>query len=623
MGSNLIGTIGGKSIIGTLGSGHIAMGKNVIPDWNQNDPQAEDYIKNRPGGYDIPPTVDISWDGDLTGKEKVQMAEGVYLVKIANEAPTFESFNADKAFLEVGIIYDGTTSSESGETTIRLDESGDAYAIGDIALGVSSDYFENEGMMFSKGLWFMWVGQAEKTKFVKRITSLDGAVKFPVKYMPNDITSGIREAQITASEAKTAATTAQETAEQAIGADVIKDNYVLRTGQPKYAGYGFAILYKDSSGAEEERAILSNQGVFIRGAAGLSVTSLTTDYLTIAGDVGNKSCIAANVNAMSSNNAYLVIKHSGVYTKLESDGVIRCPNYTLEIDGTSGDISNSGIILCSSTFGSNKKFKITVDDTGVPSFTDTGDATNKFTPVEDVQVAGTSVMTDGVANIPIANKVTNGVVRPDFYGIGVNSGGILYIQNTSNPNITNRVASAPLTAYNLDYAVKAAMCDGKGAAWTSAEQKAARERMGVDNAYELIEEITLAEESMVERSTEPDGTPYNFAVIMLRTEFPASEKKDNISIFYRIGNQSNTVRSYFLSPYNANAVKYGYSKVWLENGRYRSGWWSCAEAPGQYAQYYENPVLQDKYSTVDGNIIGFYTDVMVAGTKITIYGVRA
>ena len=129
-------------------------------------------------------------------------------------------------------------------------------------------------------------------------------------------------------------------------------------------------MYKDSSGAEEEQAILSNQGVFIRDDAGSSVTSLTTDHLTIAGNVGNNSCIAANVNARSSTNASLVIKHSGVYTELESNGVINCPNYTLEISGTSGVRSNSGIILRSSTFGSAKKFKITVDDSGAISATE-------------------------------------------------------------------------------------------------------------------------------------------------------------------------------------------------------------------------------------------------------------
>ena len=36
----------------------------------------------------------------------------------------------------------------------------------------------------------------------------------------------------------------------------------------------------------------------------------------------------------------------------------------------------------------------------------------------------------------------------------------------------------------LDYAVKAAMCDGEGAAWTAAEQAAARERMGIDDAID-------------------------------------------------------------------------------------------------------------------------------------------
>lgn len=43
-----------------------------------------------------------------------------------------------------------------------------------------------------------------------------------------------------------------------------------------------------------------------------------------------------------------------------------------------------------------------------------------------------------------------------------------------------------------------------GAAWTAAEQKAARDRMGVDKAYELIEEITINEDgvSVVERNVD-------------------------------------------------------------------------------------------------------------------------
>lgn len=249
-----------------------------------------------------------------------------------------------------------------------------------------------------------------------------------------------------------------------------------------------------------------------------------------------------------------------------------------------------------------------------------------YAPVKDVQVAGTSVMTDGVANVPIASATRAGVVSiltPVDSGIW-NDNGSLKISYATDAEISTRVGfRKTIVCTNLDTAVKAAMCDGKGAAWTDAEQKAARKRMGVDKAYELIEEITLAEESRVVRSTEPDGTPYNFAVIMLRAEFPASEKTGNIYVSYDVGNNPASVVSYFISPYKADAVKYGYSKAWVENSRYRSGWWTCVENKGQFAQYYENPVLQDKYSIADGNIIGFSTDVMVAGTKITIYGVRA
>lgn len=250
-----------------------------------------------------------------------------------------------------------------------------------------------------------------------------------------------------------------------------------------------------------------------------------------------------------------------------------------------------------------------------------------YVPVKDVQVAGSSVLEDGVANVPIASATTPGTIKigsPEDSGMFVDMYGNCYISYATYLEIDNRTAQRKtIICRNLDYAVKSAMCDGKGAAWTDAEQKAARERMGIPGDYELIEEITLAEESRIVRSREPNGILYNFAAIMLRAEFPASDKTGNIFLKYIVGNIHNDITSYFLSPYNANAVKYGYSKVWLENGRYRSGWWSCTENHGQYAQYYENPVQQDKYSIADGNIVKFDTDVMAAGTKISIYGVRA
>lgn len=134
--------------------------------------------------------------------------------------------------------------------------------------------------------------------------------------------------------------------------------------------------------------------------------------------------------------------------------------------------------------------------------------------VQDVRVAGVSVLKDGVANVPIATADAPGVVSvltPQDSGIW-NDNGKLRISYATDAEISGRNGTRKsIVCANMDYAVKAAMCDGKGAAWTAAQQAAARERMGVDKTYELIEEITLTEEvTQLIRNAEPNGTAYHF-----------------------------------------------------------------------------------------------------------------
>lgn len=106
----------------------------------------------------------------------------------------------------------------------------------------------------------------------------------------------------------------------------------------------------------------------------------------------------------------------------------------------------------------------------------------------DVRINGESITADGVANIPFSNGTTAGVIFTDDAGGShhtglIVSGNRLYLLN--NTRLLNfRTGNAPVIANNLDYAVKIAMCDGKGAAWTAAEQVAARERMGIDAAID-------------------------------------------------------------------------------------------------------------------------------------------
>ena len=115
-------------------------------------------------------------------------------------------------------------------------------------------------------------------------------------------------------------------------------------------------------------------------------------------------------------------------------------------------------------------------------------------PVKDVQVAGSSVLVDGIANVPMASETKEGVIKAPLAdgtsGIQLDNDNRPCVFAASEADITARqTLYRPLVPARIDYAVKAAMCDGKGAAWTSTEKKAARERMGVDVVEAMAETI--------------------------------------------------------------------------------------------------------------------------------------
>lgn len=101
----------------------------------------------------------------------------------------------------------------------------------------------------------------------------------------------------------------------------------------------------------------------------------------------------------------------------------------------------------------------------------------------DVRINGKSITADGVADIPLAGTNAPGAIgiREDsYYGVAIGNGNNLFVKNANTSEINSRTSPyKPIVPNSLDYAVKAAMCDGKGVAWTAAEQTAARERMGI------------------------------------------------------------------------------------------------------------------------------------------------
>ena len=128
------------------------------PDWNQNDPNAKNYIKNRPGGYVIPPSVEIAWDGDTTGKETVNVDGNTAIVKIADEAPPIDVFNTGndyRAVITADVEY-SNSNHETKQLPIEL-QAGDGFWFGSdqiaIIIGVVADHASINGLTFTKGLW--------------------------------------------------------------------------------------------------------------------------------------------------------------------------------------------------------------------------------------------------------------------------------------------------------------------------------------------------------------------------------------------------------------------------------------------------------------------------------------
>lgn len=268
-----------------------------------------------------------------------------------------------------------------------------------------------------------------------------------------------------------------------------------------------------------------------------------------------------------------------------------------------------------------------------------------YTPVKDVQVAGSSVMADGVANVPnvlcIRDDGSLGVVNPPQYTawtglIGILPGTGRITLASSTAETINLRGPQLISGNTLDYAVKAAMCDGKGAAWTEAEQKAARERMGADGNYVLIEETVLTEEtSQFERAQEPDGTPYNLAAIKVVVKFVPGQTK---GAFFCYGKNSGIriiggASQALAMPSSSGSANFRSVAIFDAKPGY-GGFYNCETAVGSQGSAIEiTRSSGGAYTTTEISkkiqSIAFYlyfdtaVQQMVAGTEITIYGVRA
>lgn len=160
--------------------------------------------------------------------------------------------------------------------------------------------------------------------------------------------------------------------------------------------------------------------------------------------------------------------------------------------------------------------------------------------------------------------------------------------------------------------------------WTDEEQTAARERIGIDKPFELIEEITVDEESVyyVEFDAAPDGTAYNFKKIMVRI----TSYDTNMSGLCRIVCTHKNKSDKFDSEYSAMFYNSSYNMTSVFCEKYNGLWLTKAvlsHTNGVTRSVYEEV---DNRNTVYNSITGLrvqFNNKFIVGTKIEIFGVRA
>lgn len=258
-----------------------------------------------------------------------------------------------------------------------------------------------------------------------------------------------------------------------------------------------------------------------------------------------------------------------------------------------------------------------------------------YTPVRDVQVAGSSVLVGGVANIPMASETKEGVIKAPFadrsFGILLNKDHRPYVVAASEEDITVRLNMyRPLVPARIDYALKAAMCDGKGAAWNRDEKNMAQRRAGINELYELVEEFDLSEASTFARTVEPDGTPFAFIDVITQIIAPANISLTNGQFFAQAKNIAGnfvTVGRGYMSAKSSGIGSIGYlQRTHIRHGYWESEWCDWKEnltvLNFDFADVY-NYWLKYKESEYKAINKIYETTVLPAGTHIRIFGVRA
>lgn len=353
-------------------------------DWNQSDETAPDYVKNRPFYKDVKILdsidVDISWDGDTTGKTASSQNR---FYKVSDSIFTKEQF------LQMYFICNGSEIAMSSPDVLNsnskvlsyMDSGGPVIAvdIGGSIQGGPPDVFPETGVYFPSD------GSVTRLFSKESILSTEIVLKkIDEEFIPDNVLHFKNEIN----------NKLDSKNPNAFGSFSMGRKYPSVIGENSYAAGLTTIASGNASHAEGKDTTASGSASHAEGdgttasgvnshsegngttasgyyshAEGLSTTasgyySHTEGEGTIASSPHQH--VQGYYNLEDNANKYAHIVGNG-------DGPFRSNAHTLDWSGNAwyaGTVEGKALILPSSTENSTKKFKITVDDSGALTATE-------------------------------------------------------------------------------------------------------------------------------------------------------------------------------------------------------------------------------------------------------------
>ena len=378
-------------------------------DWNQNDETADDYVKNRPGGYLVRDEINITWDGNTEGLTSVQLADNMSVYKISDVI-----FTADEAIGMTVTFSDGNSFNITRDDLNVDNNNNDIFGIQVskvlIALVILKDNLNVEGIIFTEAGIYTTPALNNEGTYIQNIHKDQTYVKISEDLLDlsnfksefNTLSDNVdslynSNAALAYSEAKSAKTIAEAAktaASNAVGADVVKGNYILRSGQLLYTQCGFSVLFK-RNGTEELLSHLGYDRLTFNPKNDTKRMCLTYSSLELGNAFKPKSIRLYAEIESSSSSSIEIWDSNGDSMTIKGDGSIDAPDKIIKFGSShmypnilryvkspelsydavnkeyvDNRISGTEITLNSSTSGSTKQFKLTIDDTGVVTATD-------------------------------------------------------------------------------------------------------------------------------------------------------------------------------------------------------------------------------------------------------------